>query len=318
MNTRCQIGFTLLELMITLALSGLLMAGFIGLMNTTTDGAQTIKTRNQLQADAQFAMKRMVTAVRQADVLILPQRDNPATGGIMEHIRKQNIPPGAGETDIAVLAVGHSRFTDADFDNSIDVDNDGDGRINEDPPADWNNDNAPGIWQVDDDADGEIDEGDVADDDEDGSEDEDPIDGIDNDGDGRIDEDPGADLNADGCAGKCGVDDDSDLFVDEVAAPNDDEDTATDEDWLDTRVFQIVEGNLIERTPVNFDLNGANGITGRDIAVETIVENVSMLNISRESPAGSRHELVRIELQLRTAEGEQVLLETAVRVGTER
>lgn len=316
-NRHCY-GFTLLELMITIALSGLLMAGFIGLINTTTDGAEIIKTRNQLQRDAQFAMNRMVQAVKQADVLLLPQRDNPATAGTMENIRKQNIPPGAGETDMAVLAIGHSRFTDADFDNSIDVDNDGDGRINEDPPADWNNDNAPGIWQVDDDADGEIDEGDIADDDEDGFEDEDPVDGVDNDGDGRIDEDPGADLNADGCAGKCGVDDDLDLFVDEVAPANDDEDTATNEDWLDTRVFQIVEGALVERTPLNFDLNGLNGITGRDIAVETIVENVTMLNIIRESPAGSRNEFVRIELQIGAADGEHVLLETAVRVGIER
>ncbi len=304
--------------MITVALSGLLLAGFTRLINATTDGAALINTRNQLQADAQFAMKRLVSAVQQADVLILPQRDNPTTGSINENIRMQNVPPGAGETGQAVLAVGHSRFMDADFDDSVDVDNDGDGRINEDPSADWNNDDAPGIWQVDDDADGQVDEGNAADDDEDGSDDEDPIDGIDNDGDGRIDEDPGEDRNSDGCAGKCGVDDDGDLFVDEVTAANDDEDTATNEDWLDTKVFQISGASLIERTPVNFDLNGADGITGRDIAVETIAENVSMLKFTRESPAGSKQEYVRIELRLGNPEGEHVLLETAVRVGTER
>lgn len=52
-------------------------------------------------------------------------------------------------------------------------DNDTDSSIDEDPPGDLNNDNAPGIAGVDDDGDGQIDEGSDLDDDEDGSTDED-------------------------------------------------------------------------------------------------------------------------------------------------
>lgn len=53
------------------------------------------------------------------------------------------------------------------------VDNDGDNNVDEDPSADMNNDNAPGIAGIDDDDDGSIDEGNDDDDDEDGLENED-------------------------------------------------------------------------------------------------------------------------------------------------
>ncbi len=53
------------------------------------------------------------------------------------------------------------------------IDDDGDGRIDEDPPADFNFDGQPGIAGVDDDNDGSIDEGPPPDDDEDGIVDED-------------------------------------------------------------------------------------------------------------------------------------------------
>lgn len=53
------------------------------------------------------------------------------------------------------------------------ADNDGDGAIDEDPPADMNGDGAPGVAGVDDDGDGLFDEGNPEDDDEDGTSDED-------------------------------------------------------------------------------------------------------------------------------------------------
>ncbi|MCH9672343.1 MAG: prepilin-type N-terminal cleavage/methylation domain-containing protein [Gammaproteobacteria bacterium] len=67
-------------------------------------------------------------------------------------------------------------FGDEDPVNGID--DDGDGSIDEDAPADMNADGAPGILNVDDDGDGQVDEGDSADDDEDGSVDEDWIDTV--------------------------------------------------------------------------------------------------------------------------------------------
>jgi hypothetical protein len=56
------------------------------------------------------------------------------------------------------------------------IDNDGDGLVNEDPVGDSNGDGCPGVCDVDDDGDDSIDEGDIADDDEDGLVDEDWID----------------------------------------------------------------------------------------------------------------------------------------------
>ena len=61
----------------------------------------------------------------------------------------------------------------ADEDPIDGQDNDGDGAIDEDPPADMNNDGCPGNCNSDDDSDGTTDEGDPEDDDEDGSKNED-------------------------------------------------------------------------------------------------------------------------------------------------
>ena len=53
------------------------------------------------------------------------------------------------------------------------IDDDQDGLVDEDPPADMNNDNCPGVCGVDEDQDGLIDEGSDEDDDEDGTSNED-------------------------------------------------------------------------------------------------------------------------------------------------
>ncbi|HEY5597158.1 MAG TPA: hypothetical protein VIL47_07820, partial [Candidatus Bipolaricaulota bacterium] len=113
-------------------------------------------------------------------------------------------------------------FEDVDFHGPFDVP---DRNLDN---GDVNHDGCPGVCGVDDDGDGQIDEGNVNDDDEDG----------------RIDEDPVGDANLDGCPGRCGVDDDGDTFVDladpEVIAcgapcftADDDEDGLVDEDQGD-------------------------------------------------------------------------------------
>ena len=74
--------------------------------------------------------------------------------------------------------------------------------MDEDLPNDNQHDFQPGIMLIDDDGDGSIDEGSGwAEDDEDGLNNEDPLDGVDNDGDGSIDEDAPSDNNGDGCPG---------------------------------------------------------------------------------------------------------------------
>lgn len=79
------------------------------------------------------------------------------------------------------FAIGGDTTGDDDEDGDVDedwidgVDNDMDGLVDEDPPADSNEDAYPGHAGIDDDGDGTVDEGDPDDDDEDGLIDEDPI-----------------------------------------------------------------------------------------------------------------------------------------------
>ncbi len=311
-------GFTLVEVLLTLVMSALLITGVVTMVNRSIDSGAYISRQNQLQAEAHLAMRRMVESVQRAERLFVPQADNPATMVIAENLRSEQVPPSGSGT--AVLAISLDRFSDVNLDGDIDRDNDQDGNINEDPPADWNNDQAPGIFGVDDDGDGTVDEGNIADDDEDGSDNEDPVDGEDNDGDGRIDEDPGADVNGDGCAGLCGVDDDGDGFVDEIDIlldANDDEDFFEGEDWHDTKVFYISNGELIERTPVDYDATGLGGITGRDYVEETLSERISLLTFERLPVASGEQQRLRIVLRLRNDDGEEVQLETTTRLGSE-
>ncbi len=82
-----------------------------------------------------------------------------------------------------MLAVTLPADVDLDNDGYPDADDDADGLIDEDLPNDIHHDFFPGIMLIDDDGDGSVDEGTGwAEDDEDGAENEDPLDGIDNDG----------------------------------------------------------------------------------------------------------------------------------------
>lgn len=312
-------GFTLVELLVTLLIAGLLMAGLSRIVFSSLDNASEIHRQGDLQAQAHLAMRRMVEAVQNGERLIVPQRDNINTASIAENVRRGVFPKPSGWIDSAVLAVSLDQYSDIDFENGADRDNDNDGLNDEDTPADWNFDFAPGLWLLDDDGDGDIDEGANGDDDEDGAEDEDWLDGFDNDGDGRIDEDPGDDVNNDGCAGLCAVDDDGDDLVDETmsgGADNDDEDDANAEDWLDLRVFHMSGKQLLERTPAPFEVTGTAPVSGRDFLEEVIARDVVALTFERLSSATS-FELVRIALKLENDQGEQVALETTVRVGAQ-
>ena len=168
-------------------------------------------------------MEQMVHAVSHSPRLLLPLADNPNTNW-PEHIREQTIPasPPIGDSTLAtaVLAVTLDPAVDLDGDGTPDADNDGDGRFDEDLPGDNSFDNAPGIFQIDDDGDGQVDVSAAVkpfeDNDEDDDHTEDPLDGLDNDGDGTIDEDIRSDMNGDGCAGACSVDDDADGLLDEA------------------------------------------------------------------------------------------------------
>ncbi len=208
---------------------------------------------------------------------------------------------------------------DLDGNGIPDADNDGDGQIDEDLPADTSNDGKPGIAGIDDDGNGVADFllSPVADDDEsaDFAQNEDNLNSIDDDGDGISDEDPGADNNGDGCAGICSVDDDGDGNIDTEAVADDDEDGSSDEDWYDPVVFYLAGNSLIQRTPVPWDVDSSGTVTGLDFIEEAIADNVTRLRVERVAQAG-RSQVVDITLELTSPDsGESVSLQTRVRVG---
>jgi prepilin-type N-terminal cleavage/methylation domain-containing protein len=317
-------GYTLIEFLITLAIGAVLIAGLGGIVGQAMDTQNVVRDTNDLTQQARFAMEQMVRVVSQSRLLLLPMADKSSTDVLIENIREQTYPPSPpppGSTlATAVLAVTMPAYFDLDGNGIPDADNDGDGRIDEDLPADTGKDGKTGIRGIDDDGDGVTDYffSPVADDDESGdlSENEDAINGIDDDGDGIIDEDPGADINGDGCAGICGVDDDADGNVDEGATADDDEDGSSDEDWYNPVVFYLVGGTLMQRTPVPWDENGSGSVTGEDFIAESIAENVTRLRVERVPQGGDRSQLIDLTLELTSpATGEVVSLHTQVRVG---
>lgn len=324
---RAQGGFSLVELMISTALAVLLLGGVQQLLSTGLQVRSQIESQVELTREARFAMRRIVRVVRKTDRLILPQADNPGTDW-QEHIRVETVPASAPEGSstlaTAVLAVGMPAFIDLDFNGFADADNDLDGRINEDPSGDVNNDLAPGIFGIDDDGDGSVDEEHTQawlgkmgplyeDDDEDDFANENGWTGLDEDGDGAFDEDPKKDMNSDALPGIGGVDDDGDGTIDEGDKNDDDEDGLIDEDWVDSMVFYLSAGNLIERHTVPWDENSDLVINGRDFIESTLAENISLLRFERiviNSKA-----LVDITLTL-TRDGESISLNTQIRVGS--
>lgn len=314
-----QAAFTLIELLVALVLAGLLLAATSGIVNNAIGTGEMIENRNELMRDARFAMNRMTRSIQETERLVLPMPDKPDTDW-RENVREETVPasPPEGSSTLAtaVLATGLSTSVDLDADGFPDADNDRDGRIDEDYPADVNFDAAAGIYLIDDGGDGAVDESTLTNDDDESlnTGDEDPINGLDVDADGGIDEDPGADMNGDGAPGVAGIDDDADGQVDEGHAADDDEDGAIDEDWLDTVVFYLQGDILVERHPVPWDESGTGGISGLDFIESVIAENVTLFRVERPLGLAGR-QLVNLTLELTAPSGQVVRLDAQVRVG---
>jgi prepilin-type N-terminal cleavage/methylation domain-containing protein len=290
-------GFTLVELLLVLAIAGLLMTAVGGFINSALRTQAAVSERNDLTQQARFAMGRMVAAVQDTRRLLIPLAENPATAW-SESLRN----PG-------VLAVSLPPTVDRDQDGFADADNDKDGAVDEDLPGDTTNDAASGVIHIDDDGDGTVDEVSLenADDDEDGSKEEDRVDGVDNDGDGAVDEDSHGDLNSDSQPGVAGVDDDGDSQIDEGNLQDDDEDGLMNEDWLDPVVYFLNGTDLVERQP------NLNPVDGTDYTERTVAEHVTSFVVERVPAA--RAVLVTITLGLTGPSGESLTLSTKVCVG---
>jgi len=312
-------GITLIELLITLAIGAIIFASLNGVIFQGLEFYDEASERNELSRQVHFAMEQMVAALRDTRLLLLPFNDRDSTNW-PENIREETVPasPPIGDSTkaTAVLAVTLPLTYDLDHDGFPDADDDRDGLIDEDLPADNAKDYAAGIYLIDDNGNGYIDDSLFSDDDEflwysDG----DPIDGLDNDGDGTIDEDPGDDMNNDGYAGLAGVDDDGNGTIDEAVAADDDEDGSVDEDWYNPLVFYLDNGTLKERIPVPWDETGDGTVSGRDFIISDIAENVTLFRVERLPRAGGRATLVDITLELTGHGGGTVTLHCRTRVG---
>lgn len=272
-------GLTLVELLIAVAIMSLIAGVMTYSLGNSLESWDRMKSQSEFLMMGRLALNRMVGSVRNTNLVLIPLQSAPSR-------------------DVLAIAAMN--------------DNDGDGRIDEDPSSDMTGDNTPGISGIDDDGDGLIDEGDNRDDDEDGLVNEDPLDGIDNDGDGNIDEDTGDDRNNDGLPGIAGFDDDQDGDIDEGGVSNDDEDFKAgmtivpliNEDAIEPIVFRFENGKLIERrpdqsTPLNFaDYNEA-----------VLAEHVKIFRVERLT--GSKDEtIIKIQLVLDDGSGNQVSIET--------
>ena len=303
-------GFTLVEILLALAIAGVLIAALSDVISTALEAQQATSLQNSTLQQARFAMQRLTRAVSKTQRLLIPLGENPATA-YSESVRD-------------VLAVSLDPTLDRNKDGWADANNDKDyldvnkngtrdagepERIDEDVDKDNTNDGQIGITGIDDDGDGNIDETSSNDNDEDLANFEDKSDGIDNDGDGTIDEDTDNDMHADGRSGITGVDDDYDGLIDEGNNDDDDEDGLRNEDWIDAEVFFLNGTTLMERMP---NINPADGT---DYTEYVIAKNVSQFRVERLAGNNGRA-LADITLTLSPAGGDPVSLNTRVVVSS--
>lgn len=171
--TASQKGMTLIELLIALAIAGILMLGLNGLVGSIYDQWQYNRDRQELLSQGNFVLARIIQEVNATRRVLLPLMENPLTP--------------YSESKRNLLALTLDPGLDRDEDGFADGDNDKDGLIDEDVPPDNTNDDAPGLVGIDDDNNGAVDDAGEGVVDENIGGNPNPV--HDNDGDGRNNED---------------------------------------------------------------------------------------------------------------------------------
>ncbi|GAX59224.1 hypothetical protein SCALIN_C01_0155 [Candidatus Scalindua japonica] len=267
-------GFTLIELVLAITIMGIIAGTTVTLLSANLKAHNIASDRSGLHQEGLLTMERMTNGLRKTTVVAVPN--------------------------------GHSYTRDIlAFSRLVNSDNDfyfGDPlfpRIDEDLSDDYSW-CGNGILGVDEDDDGQIDEGDWRDEDEDGLYNEDPLDGLDNDGDGSIDEGTMPDSNNDGKNGIIMIDDDGDGTVDEQQGDNvndDDEDGATNEEDI---LFVVYVYNSATNTLTEIHSDPDSGINSPapQIVLSTQVTNFQAIY---KSPG-----LIEIILQLTGEDGKVI------------
>ena len=210
MSLKRQRGVTLIELLVTATISVFVVAGLSGVIRATLESKSTLEARLDLTRQAAFAMERIARMVAHSPMLLLPMPDKPASNW-PEDIREETIPPSPpiGSSDKATAVLSVL------LPHDVDLDFDGF------PDAD-------------------------------------------NDRDGSIDEDLYRDMNRDGVAGVKGIDDDGDGYYDNVNWWDDDEEGGGgDEDSIDG-IDDDGDGLVDEDSPGDMNGDGAPGMVGVD------------------------------------------------------
>ncbi len=268
-------GVTLIELVIVILIISIIAAGLSELLSIGLLSSRENRTKSELLDSANYAMNRIISAARDTNSVLIPTNANAVRD---------------------VLAI------------SAMIDNDNDGKTDEDAGGGVGNDGQPGLAGFDDDGDGNTDEGGAGaqmDDDEDGSADEDTLgDGLDNDSDSNYDEEFIADMNSDGCPGVCSQDDDGDGSTDEGSTTDDDEDGSADEDPVDPLIFYVSNGALYEKKIVWNPSTGTNVITDKKL-----IENISLFRVERLLGVNGKT-VVKVRIELSAGKSGSVVFES--------
>jgi len=269
-------GLSMVELLVSFTIMGIIAVVATPLFSTCLDTYRVAYARSMLYHEGLLAMERMTGGVRRCTYLLIPNSHTPI------------------RNDILAFSGFVNDDNDYYFDDSLFP------RIDEDTGSDMNNDGYSGIFNIDDDGNGAIDEeSDNGDDDEDGEANEDRLDGIDNDSDGNIDEDLPQDTNSDNAPGIAGIDDDGDGNVDEDSKWDDDEDGLIDEDSLNPLIYSFDSSTNTLREIFSD--------TGQSVVLSTHVTSFQVTYTYNATVPESIIFWIKIDLTLTGDDGENVV-----------
>jgi hypothetical protein len=275
MKAACEKGLTLVELVLSITITGIIAGAGTALLSTCLEAQGQGEDRFRLYQEGLMAMERMTAGVRKTTLVLVPNGHSP-TRNILAFSRLVN-------------SDGDFYFGDPLFP-----------RVDEDPDN-YFSFGSYGIKGVDEDGDGSFDEESFKDEDEDGSFDEEPFDGRDNDGDGAVDEEVQPDYDINGVPGISHMDDDGDNLVDEAPhkPADDDEDGFVNEEDI---LFAVYSYNAAAKTLTEIHADPFNGLNPPAPKV-VLSEHVTSFEAFFDAA-----ERIRITMTLTGDDGESVTL----------